>query len=298
MKNNAEAQGRLIYANGGVSGSPATLLDSYAGASLEVRSSANVTVSDAVTVTVLRLTGGSTTFSGPVTVLSNYEISGGAIATVNNAFSMPSDLLTVGTGGTVRLNVSLGYNNVVVVGGTLEVNAAQGWGAVMLTNGAVLTHAAATASSAPRLELTVSDTLSVSTNSRIDVKDKGYLTGRTYPNTTTGASTGRSGGSYGGLGGKYSTGNVNPVYGDYMNPNEPGSGSGADNGGPGGGLARITAGVLDLRGQLTASASDSCYGRGSGGGIYLNVGRLTGGGKFWRWVEGALVRMPAAVGGG
>ena len=181
---------------------------------------------------------------------------------------------------------------------TVTMNGVHSFVNLGLTNGAVLTHAAATASSAPRLELTVSDTLSVSTNSRIDVKDKGYLTGRTYPNTTTGASTGRSGGSYGDWEVNYSTGNVNPVYGDYMNPNEPGSGSGADNGGPGGGLARITAGVLDLRGQLTASASDSCYGRGSGGGIYLNVGRLTGEEKFWRWVEGALVRMPAAVGGG
>ncbi len=165
----------------------------------------------------------------------------------------------------------------VLNGGTAEVNGVFSAPGVLLTNAAVLTHSAATATNECQLDLRVSGRLYVSANSTLSAVGKGYLPGRTYPNTTTNASTGYSGGSYGGLGGVSSGASANPVYGDFRNPNEPGSGGGQ---GPGGGLVRINADELELHGQIDASASEGYQGRGSGGGILLNVGRLAGSGQI------------------
>ena len=167
-----------------------------------------------------------------------------------------------------------GYDDkaLVKVGGTLTVNGSHRFAELILTNGAQLTHVAATATNAPRLDLNILGMLRVASNCAINVSGKGYLAGRTHPNTTTNASTGQSGGSYGGLGGAHG-GIPNPVYGDLLNPNEPGSGG---NNGPGGGLLRMTASSLELYGTITANGTDGDYGRGSGGGIYLDVGTILG----------------------
>jgi large repetitive protein len=79
-----------------------------------------------------------------------------------------------------------------------------------LTNTAVLTHPVAGLTNEHRLVI-ATDTLVVSTNSRIDVSGRGYLggrsgpnggnTGRTSGNTVEGGSLRRNGGSYGGMGG-------------------------------------------------------------------------------------------------
>ena len=151
-----------------------------------------------------------------------------------------------------------------------------------LVNGAVLKHPACTTASAYSLNLIVPGRFCISSDSAIDAGGRGYLAGRTHPNTTNGASTYRSGGSYGGLGGNYPSGRVNAPYGDFRNPNEPGSGAylyGAGGGNrAGGGLVRIVTGSLELEGAIRANGQDGDYGRGSGGGIYLEVGRLSGGG--------------------
>ncbi|HEX8203831.1 MAG TPA: hypothetical protein VF590_25365 [Isosphaeraceae bacterium] len=127
-------------------------------------------------------------------------------------------------------------------------------------------------------------------SSRIDVSGKGYLPGRTTGNSTTGGATGWSGGSYGGWG-LGERGASNAVYGDYADPDEPGSGSGPNYSSPGGGLARITAGTLQLDGQLLADgpgASGNSGAGGSGGGIAVAVATLRGGG---------LIRARGGVGG-
>ena len=84
------------------------------------------------------------------------------------------------------------------------------------------------------------------------------------------------------MGANYSSGRANAPYGDFRNPNEPGSGAylyGAGGGNQaGGGLVRIVTGSLELEGAIRANGQDGDYGRGSGGGIYLEVGRLSGGG--------------------
>ena len=163
-----------------------------------------------------------------------------------------------------------------------------------LTNGAVLTHPGADLTNEYRLEITAG-VVTVSTNSRIDVSGRGYLggysganganqNGRTLGNTIVGGSTRRNGGSYGGLGGFGNTEQtVNGVYGSFRDPNEVGSGGGTDSGegGAGGGLVRITAGTIDLSGQILANgrSGSSLGGGGSGGGVKLTTGTLTGGGQ-------------------
>jgi len=170
---------------------------------------------------------------------------------------------------------------VVLAGGTLvteRIVASE----LRLTNGAVLTCLATTATQVHQLEVEVG-TLVVSVDSRIDVSGKGYLSGRTAGNATEGAATDRSGDSYGGLG-RADAGEPNSVYGDYADPNQPGSGSGPATlavSSAGGGLVRIQAGTLHLDGEILANGAEgsgAASSGGSGGGIYTAVAMLRGSG--------------------
>jgi hypothetical protein len=140
--------------------------------------------------------------------------------------------------------------------------------------------------------------ITIDSTSKIDVSNRGYLGGwqggnnskygMTYGNTTTGGSGWACGGSYGGLGGVYSTNLAGAVYGDLMNPDEVGSGGGGENsnssypGSNGGGLVKISADTrLTLDGSIISDGGDSYYeSGGSGGGILLKVGTLTGAGTI------------------
>ncbi len=182
-------------------------------------------------------------------------------------------------------------------------------GELRLINSAVLTHPGATLALAPRLEIQA-DSVMVDTNSAIDVSGRGYLGGLTPGNgvqagRTLGnveGSTRRNGGSYGGWGAFGNTEQtVAAVYGDYRNPNEPGSGGGADfgPGGHGGGLLRILAQRILVDGAIRANglAGSRYAGAGSGGGIRLDTGTLEGAGT----VEangGDIVGFAEAGGGG
>ena len=180
---------------------------------------------------------------------------------------------------------------------------------ITLTNGGVLTHGNTTATTTYSLNLNATTLLAIDSSSKIDVTGRGYLggssggnsstTGMTYGNTASGGSTQTSstgnGGSYGGLGGIYSGGSVNTVYGDLMNPGEVGSGGGAgaycpyycssQPGGNGGGLVKITAGALQVDGSIIAdggagTATTYNGGGGSGGGVNLHVSTLSGTGMI------------------
>lgn len=80
--------------------------------------------------------------------------------------------------------------------------------------------------------------------------------------------------------------NPNAVYGDFRNPNDPGSGGAAffvdARGGNGGGLVRLVANELALDGLITANggAGVCCGPGGSGGGIRIDVGTLRGVGQI------------------
>ena len=123
----------------------------------------------------------------------------------------------------------------------------------------------------------------------IDVSGKGYAAGRTSGNTTVGASTQFSGGSYGGLG----AGSANAVYGDYAGPQDWGSGGGNA---PGGGRVRLVATTLQLEGQLLANGSSVYNGVGSGGGVLVVVTNLAGGGSIQ--AQGGLSNDSYGAGGG
>ncbi|MCK4873392.1 MAG: carboxypeptidase regulatory-like domain-containing protein [Phycisphaerales bacterium] len=154
-----------------------------------------------------------------------------------------------------------------------------------LVEAAVLTHQYATSGTWYSLDVTIAGSLAIDTVSQINVSNRGYIVGRTAGNSTEGAATGQSGGSYGGLG-MPDTGSANWTYGDYLDPTEPGSGGGTwwgTAGGHGGGLVRITTGSAAIDGSILASGGGGHYSgnvAGSGGGIRLDVGTLSGTGTI------------------
>jgi hypothetical protein len=133
------------------------------------------------------------------------------------------------------------------------------------------------------LQLSIAGALTVDAASKIDVSGRGYLPGCALGNTTIGGATGQSSGSYGGLG-PVLNGISNPVYGDYRNPNELGTGAGPVNtAGSGGGLVRITANSAQIDGAILANGGSGGFGSGgsgSGGGIRLEVVTLGGSGQL------------------
>ncbi|HKI32602.1 MAG TPA: hypothetical protein VKA46_12095, partial [Gemmataceae bacterium] len=168
------------------------------------------------------------------------------------------------------------WSDVTVDNATLTTDGEQDMASLSVLDGGVLTHAANSATTTHLLDLHVTGTLMVDAASRIDVSGKGYGQFRTTGNTTNGAATGYSGGSYGGLGGlRFGSGSTNAVYGDYADPNDWGSGGTAS----GGGLVRITAGTLTLDGQILARGGSN-EGAGAGGGIYVAVTTLQGAGSI------------------
>ncbi|WP_096894906.1 Ig-like domain-containing protein [Candidatus Scalindua japonica] len=199
-------------------------------------------------------------------------------------------------------NRSMDFKALTVDGANLTVEGPHTFYSITLLNNAKLTHPDTTTTEEYSLDITVSDTLTIDSDSTIDVSGKGYLGGyngpgnysyygRTLGNTTTGGSYVRSGGSYGGLGGQTGSDSVNGVYGSFYNPNELGSGGGGNSytnggyGGNGGGLVRITAAeiVLNGNGSIKSNGGDGedsdWNGGGSGGGIYINVGTIRGDGS-------------------
>lgn len=170
--------------------------------------------------------------------------------------------------------------SLILYGGTATIDGPHSFADVQVLGGATLTHSAATTTEEYRLELAINDSLIVDANSKIDVTARGYLPGYTLGNTTVGAATGWAGGSYGGQG----VGPTNETYGDYRDPNELGSGGSSDHvGKPGGGLIRIEAANMQVDGAIRADGSQETVlghstAAGSGGGIRLDAGTISGGG--------------------
>jgi YD repeat-containing protein len=180
---------------------------------------------------------------------------------------------------------------VEISGRTLTVDGPHTFANLTLRNGAVLTYSPTAATTVKKLDVRVSGALTVDATSRIDVTGRGFLGGAQPGNPfvnvgmTVGFQPGsgiRAGGSYGGLGGATPAGAPNPVYGDFRDPNEVGSGGGASSGagGNGGGLIRIVAQTLQLEGSIVANGANGTLnseaGAGSGGGIRIDAGILRG----------------------
>jgi hypothetical protein len=171
-------------------------------------------------------------------------------------------------------NLTYEDQNLLIDGTTVSIDGPHHFNSVHLVHGGVVTHMSDTATQTHKLDLSVTEQIIVDATSRIDASARGYVGGRTTGNTTTGAATQTSGGSYGGLGGvdTRTPGQTNAVYGDYANANDWGSG-GATNG-SGGGLIRLVADTLTLDGQVLARGQAGYASGASGGGIYIAVTTL------------------------
>jgi RHS repeat-associated protein len=214
--------------------------------------------------------------------------------------------LRVKRGGKIRLDSSLSLTSVLEVSNSSEYISTNQTNAntINITSNSVITHLPTTANTVFKVDLNAT-TITIDSTSKVDVSTRGFLGGNRPGNPfginsgqfgrgmTVGFQAGsnsRAGGGYGGLGGFSATEGAasNPVYGDFRNPNNVGSGGGspftASQGGHGGGLVRIVAQNLNLNGLINANggnaAQDCCAGGGSGGGVRIDVGTLSGTGQI------------------
>src|SRR4030095_5377012 len=203
-------------------------------------------------------TAGRLEVTGTLTSELPLVVSSGATLSVGQSFTL-DQMLTLTNGGTLVVSGAFTSSIPVEVrGGTLSVDRIQAPELVVADDGLLTCPPGYP----HKLEVEVAGTLFVDVSSRIDVRGKGYLRGRTTGNTAVGGATGNSGGSYGGLGGSVG-GTANAVYGDYADPDDWGSGGGAYQGG---GLTRIRATSLRLDGQILANGLGESGGGGAGSG--------------------------------
>lgn len=174
-------------------------------------------------------------------------------------------------------NTTYNGRDLLIDGVTVTIDGPHNFNSVHVINGGVLTHSANTSTQTHDLDLIVVEQVIVDGLSRVDVSGKGYLSGRTTGNTTAGGVSGSgTGASHGGVA-RPTGGRTNAVYGDYTNPDDWGSGG---NSGAGGGLVRITAGAIQLDGQVAADGVATAGGSGSGGSVYLSTDALRGAGSI------------------
>jgi RHS repeat-associated protein len=242
--------------------------------------------------------GNVTSITNPtVGVLNQYDAANRLISSTSTTESVLS-----GTIVPINVDTTIGANNSQFEGKTVQVNGriltvdgTHTFANLLLVNGAVLRHSPTTSNTIGKLDITVTGAIQIDLTSRIDVTGLGFLaagrSGNPFPQNgmTLGFQKGSgdlSGGSYGGVAGTLGSSVPNVVYGDFRNPNEPGSGGGAVGvpGGNGGGLIRIVAQTLSLSGAIRANGrlvdvGGSASG-GSGGGIRIDVGTITGSGSI------------------
>jgi hypothetical protein len=237
------------------------------------------------------------------------DVKNGAVLVITGSITTDRDMLvavsqiTIAGGITSSKSLTLDNSSISVAG---AINLTEN---LTLKNSSTLSHYGATLTSQYKLDATAAS-ISIDATSKIDVSSKGYLgcwqggnntgTGRT--SATTSGSTYYSGGSFGGLGGKPYSGNVNATYGSISLPGDVGSGGGGPNeagnpGGNGGGQVKLTTGTLSLNGNIVADGGASSYaGGGSGGSILLDVGTISGSGILY--ARGGTSSGYGAGGGG
>ncbi|MEM7393567.1 MAG: thrombospondin type 3 repeat-containing protein, partial [Verrucomicrobiota bacterium] len=180
---------------------------------------------------------------------------------------------TVFTSPTLIAATNLTYEGetIVVDGTTLTIDGSHFFAHLHVTNGGTINHSAGRPDG---VSMSVHGTVIVNAGSSIDVSGLGRL--------PTAEVTGRSGGSYGGLGENALNGTSNPTYGNEYEPIDLGTGGQGSNPCFGGGRIRLTANLLNLNGTLLAEGEDgpSLTGGGSGGSIWLDVGSICGFGSI------------------
>ena len=170
----------------------------------------------------------------------------------------------------------------LVVDGTLTMHAPWTAGNLRLLPGTVLRSSPGTV-----LDLDVTGTLTIDSGARIDVTALGYAGGESIAEGDAPVGVqpaGRyAGGSHGSQGTLDSSSTQGEIYDSVVQPTLAGGGGGwsslGDPGGAGGGAVMITAGTLDLEGEIRArgeTLTGTWAGAGAGGTVNLVVGTLTG----------------------
>jgi len=193
---------------------------------------------------------------------------------------------TVGSNATL-VTTALHGDDMTLTGeiDTIEVRAHD-----LTLKSAAVRQTATTATAANALKIVTTGTLSVDASSVIDAAARGFLNGRTWNNTATGASSGAAAGSHGGTGGIDTVNTpgstVAVPYGSLYDPNEPGGGGAttapATNNRAGGGIVRIQAPTILLNGKIIATggglAGQSVI-AGAGGSIRIDAASISGTGE-------------------
>jgi hypothetical protein len=187
-------------------------------------------------------------------------------------------------------NLAYDGQDLVVSGCTVTINGPHSFLNLRLTNHAVLTHSAATAGQANyRVNVAVTQNLSVDSTSRMDATGKGFASVSGPGAGVSSGTLGGSGAGHGGLGGAGTGGGAaGGAYDAILAPTQPGSGGGNGYfslGGGGGGVIQLSVGgTLNLEGWIIANGGDGLFGSngggGSGGSIQITAGNLTGYGAF------------------
>ena len=164
---------------------------------------------------------------------------------------------------------------------------------ILIDEYGALTHYDASLDFISYLEITA-DALEITDTGSINLDGRGYLGGRRNGNDCSGQTEGnvdgsgfRSGGSFGGPGGTYSSALPGDTYGSLTNPMDLGSGGGCYDssrpGGDGGGYVKIIANDMEIDGVISANGNNGhSYqaGSGSGGTINITTGTLSGTGTI------------------
>ncbi len=201
--------------------------------------------------------------------------------------------------------------DILIDGGTVTIDGSHTYRYVRVGPTGILKHAASTAATTGKMDLTVVHRFEVAAGGQVQLDGLGYLGGNKPGNTgipgrTTGNLAGvnrRVGGSHGGRGGASTspaspTTESNPSYGSFRDPADLGGGGGdSAGGGNGGGLLRIKAESVVVDGAIEASGESQNNGGGAGGGVKIEVTESVSGAGRIR-ANGATACCGNGVGGG
>jgi len=201
-------------------------------------------------------------------------------APVGSAYRGSSKIATVTVGANATLTTPALHGDAMTLSGEIETTEVRVRNLTL--KNAAIRQTPTTATTTNALRIITTGTLSVDAASVIDAVGRGYLPGRTFNNTTAGASTGSAAGSHGGTGGldPFNTVVAAP-YGSVYDPNEPGGGGATPSvdGRTGGGIIRIQSPSIQLDGKITATGSGGQgVASGAGGSIRIDTSTISGSG--------------------
>ncbi len=270
LKDKAQTQGQLRIANGPAgpsSGGTAHVLTGQYDDPVVV-SYARVEAADA-TFGSLDVSASHLTINGTVT--SNSATFTSTNVYVNGTLNLSQDNFAA-TGSWFYLTGQINIPEFVVNGGGLTVDTPQTFDVLRVINNGRIYHTASSQNANAVVDITA-NRIEIDATSWIEVSSRGLA--------ADALTTGRSGGSHGGLGGVSPNGMTNAVYGDFRAPVEFGAGGRGTYSSYGGGRVKLTAAEFVLNGQIKADGhSTSHTGGGAGGSIWLDVGTLSGAGTI------------------